>query len=246
MGARRLGAAGVILCLTALPATAKIKIAFVGDSTADGMWGGVIRLVSRDSCLKDNFELLRLAKNGTGLTRADKLNWVTETAKINQAQKPELFVISLGLNDRQSVVEPGHVTAYESPNYGDHYRERVSEMIKAATADGAGVIWLTLAAMREAPADKDAVAKNKLFAAAVQSAANSAVEFIDRRKFDVVGGDTFASYAPDKSGTRINIRTADGEHFTGVGEEIAAAEVLPRILANLKARNIPGAMACQK
>ena len=55
----------------------KAKIAFVGDSTADGLWGGVTRLVPHDSCLKGNVELGRFAKNSTGLTRPDRFDWAT-------------------------------------------------------------------------------------------------------------------------------------------------------------------------
>src|SRR5690349_16637607 len=59
-------------------ADAKSKVAFVGDSTADGMWGGAAQLVQRKACLKGNVELGRFAKNSTGLTRPDKFNWVDE------------------------------------------------------------------------------------------------------------------------------------------------------------------------
>ena len=243
-----IGCAFALFC-AALPARAlaegKIKIAFVGDSSADGLWGGFTRIASRDSCLKDNFEALRLGKNGTGLTRPDKFDWVAEIAKIAEKDKPALFVMSLGLNDRQSVVLGGNVTALESPEYASRYGERVSGMIKGATASDAGVLWVGLAPMREAPANADALAKNKLFLAAAE-AAGPGVRYIDRRKFELVGGETFNSYGPDKNGTMIQLRAADGVHFTPAGEDIAAAELLPQILSSLRERKIPGASACQK
>ena len=234
------------LALAAVPAAAegKIKIAFVGDSSADGLWGGVTRLITRDACMKDQFDPpLRLAKNGTGLTRPDKFDWVAETARIAEKDKPALYVISLGLNDRQSVVIGGQVTALDSAEYGNRYRERAAAMIKAATASGAGVIWVGLAAMREAPANADALSKNKLFAAAAEGAG---AHYVDRRKFDLVGGETFNSYGPDRSGSMIQIRQADGVHFSPAGEDMAAAELLPRILVNLRDRKIAGATACSK
>jgi hypothetical protein len=240
------GGALALLCAAApAPAEGKIKIAFVGDSSADGLWGGVTRVVTRDACLKDQFEALRLAKNGTGLTRPDKFDWVAEVASMAEKHKPTIYVISLGLNDRQSVVLGGQVTALESAEYADRYRERAAAMIKTATASGAGVIWVSLAAMREAPANADALAKNRLFAAAAEGA-GAGVNYVDRRKFDLVGGETFNSYGPDKSGSMIQIRQADGVHFTNAAEDMAAAELLPRILVNLRERKIPGAAACSK
>jgi hypothetical protein len=239
----------LLLTCAALPSRAiadgKIKVAFVGDSSADGLWGGFTRIVTRDPCLNANFAALRLGKNGTGLTRPDKHDWVADVARIAAKDKPDLYVMSLGLNDRQSVVIGGHVTALDSPEYPNVYGGRVAEMIKNAASSGAGIIWVGLAAMREAPANADALAKNKVFVAAVE-AAGSGVQYVDRRKFDVVGGETFNSYGPDKSGAMIQIRAADGVHFTPAGEDIVAAELLPKILGNLRARNVPGATACQK
>ncbi|MEA2929362.1 MAG: uncharacterized protein QOG38_1790 [Hyphomicrobiales bacterium] len=231
------------LALTAVAARAegKVKIALVGDSSADGLWGGITRIVTRDACLKEQLEILRLAKNGTGLTRPEKMDWVAEVGRIAEKDKPALFVISLGLNDRQSIVAAGQTTALDSPQYGERYQERVADMIKAAS--GAGVIWVSLAAMREAPANADALAKNKLFAAA---AAATGAQFVDRRTFNLVGGDTFNSYGPDKSGSMIQIRQADGVHFTPAGEDMVAAELLPKILGNLRQRNVPGMATCQK
>ena len=240
-------ALGAALALAAsLPARAegKIRIAFVGDSSADGLWGGVTRVVTRDPCLKEQFDVMRLAKNGTGLTRPDKFDWAAEVGRIAEKDRPALFVISLGLNDRQSVIVGGQMTALDSADYPNRYRERAADMIKAAA--GAGVIWVSLAAMREAPANADALAKNKAFAAAIETAANAGVQYIDRRKFDLVGGDTFNSYGPDRSGSMIQIRAADGVHFTPAGEDMVAAELLPKILGNLRQRNVPGAAACQK
>src|SRR5262245_17833775 len=55
----------------------KVKIAFVGDSLADGIWGGTAALAPRNACLK-GVELGRFAKNSTGLTRPDKFSWPDE------------------------------------------------------------------------------------------------------------------------------------------------------------------------
>jgi len=236
--------AGALALLTApLRAEGKIKIALVGDSSADGLWGGLIRIVTRDACLKEQLDLLRLAKNGTGLTRPDKMDWVAEVGRIAEKDKPALYVISLGLNDRQSVVIGGQVTALDSAEYGNRYGARVTDMIKAASASGAAVIWVGLAAMREAPANADALVKNRLFAAAAEAAG---AQYIDRRKFPLVGGETFNSYGPDRSGSMIQIRQADGVHFTAAGEDMVAAELLPKILGTLRQRNVPGASACEK
>ena len=228
---------------------AKVKLAFVGDSTADGLWGGVTTLVSRGTCWNGAFELGRYAKNSTGLTRPEKYNWPEEARKIAESFKPELFVVSLGLNDRQSVVERTEsggrrITPYEAPEYADRYRERVIAMLKAATVNKASVLWVGLAAMRETATNADIQLKNKIFARAVAEFAAAGVQYVPPWRLNDTGEDVFTSYAPDRNGKMIHIRATDGEHFTSVGDELVAAYVFPRIVASLGNRGIDIDRAC--
>src|SRR5262249_3235651 len=142
----------------------KAKVAFVGDSTADGIWGGFATMQPQNPCLKAGLELGRFAKNSTGLTPPDRYNWVEEPKRIGASFKPQLFVMSLGLNDRQSVVEHGKVTLENAPEYPAKYKERVTAALASAAAVDVSLMWVGLAAMREAAADKDAREKNKYFA----------------------------------------------------------------------------------
>src|SRR5690349_21540956 len=77
--------------------TPKVKIAFIGDSTGDGLWGGMTQLAGRTACLKTTIDLGRFGKNSTGLTRPDRLDWVKETQRVGETYKPTLFMMSLGL-----------------------------------------------------------------------------------------------------------------------------------------------------
>ena len=117
---------------------------------ADGIWGGTAALVPRNSCLKGSVELGRFAKNSTGLTRPEKFNWPDEVKRIGDSFKPALFVMSLGLNDRQSVVFGGKVTLENSPDYPAKYKERVTAVLKSAAASTANLLWVGLSAMRDA------------------------------------------------------------------------------------------------
>jgi hypothetical protein len=227
----------------------KVRIAFAGDSTADGLWGGVTTLVSRGSCWKGAVELGRYGKNSTGLTRPEKYDWPEEARKIAEGFKPELFVVSLGLNDRQSVVdrtEDGvrRITPYEAPEFPDRYRERVTAMLKGATVAKASVLWVGLAAMRERATNADIQLKNKIFAHAVAEFGVADVQYVPPWRLNDTGEDVFTSYAPDRNGKMIHIRATDGEHFTSVGDELVAAYVFPRIVASLGNRGIDIDRAC--
>lgn len=210
----------------------KTKVAFIGDSTADGWWGGVSRLVPRDGCLK-GIELGRFAKNSTGLTRPERFNWAEEAKRIGESFKPHLFVMSLGLNDRQSVVIGGKVTLDNSPDYPARYKERVAAVLNAVAESKAALLWVGLPAMREAVSDRHARDKNKLFAEAIAEFGVENIQFVPPWRLNGTDEDKFASYGPDQTGKIIQIRASDGEHFTPAGELLVAAYLLPKISASL-------------
>jgi hypothetical protein len=211
----------------------KVKVAFVGDSTADGIWGGLASLVPHEPCLKANVELGRFAKNSTGLTRPEKFNWVEEVKRIGESFKPQLFVMSLGLNDRQSVVEHGKVTLENSPEYPAKYKERVTAVLKSAAGAKASLLWVGLPAMREAAADRDAREKNRFFAESIADFGDGSMQYVEPWKLNPSGEDKFASFGPDPKGKMIQIRASDGEHFSPAGDMLVAAYLLPRIVATL-------------
>jgi hypothetical protein len=216
----------------------RIRVAFAGDSISDGYWEGVSVTAGRDSCLKSLFEIGRFAKNSTGLTRPDRFDWVAELRRIGESFKPRLFVISLGLNDRQSVVEHGQITMDDSPLYDDKYKERVTAVLAAAAAAKASVLWIGLPAMRAPATDKDAREKNRLFEEAIKTFGSPDIRYVEPWKL-TAGGDAFASYGPDPNGRMVQIRTPDGEHFTVAGEMLTATYLLPRITGALAQDGVP-------
>jgi hypothetical protein len=214
-------------------ADTKVRIAFVGDSMADGLWGGVARLVPRDSCLKGNVELGRFAKNSTGLTRPERFNWAEEVKRIGETFKPHLFVMTLGLNDRQSVVFGGRVTLETSPEYPARYKERIAAVLKNAAAGKVRMLWVGLPAMRDPAPDKDAREKNRMFAEAIAEFGDNTLQYVPPWRLSPYGEDKFQSYGPDGNGRMVQIRASDGEHFTPAGELLVAAYLLPKIVASL-------------
>jgi hypothetical protein len=216
----------------------KIRIAFVGDSIADGYWEGITVAVGRDACLKDQLEIGRFAKNSTGLTRPDRFDWVNELRRVAESFKPKLFVMSLGLNDVQSVVEHGQITMDNSPAYDEKYKERVTAVLKHAAGAKAGLLWVGLPAMRAPAADKDAREKNRLFEEAITAFGAADIRYVEPWKL-AAGTDTFASYGPDPNGRMVQIRASDGQHFTVAGEMATAAYLLPKIVAAVAQDGVP-------
>jgi hypothetical protein len=221
------------------------RIAFAGDSIVDNYWEAIERVIDTKACLKASVVLGRFAHNGTGLSRGDKLYWPREVRRIGETFKPDLFVLSIGLNDQQTVVDGNGVrTTWGAPNWADKYREQIVAFLTGAAASKAGVLLVGLPVVRDAKENADLLEKNRMFAAAVAAVGAPHVQYVEPWRLKPSGPDAFASYGPDRSGRMVQIRTTDGEHFTVAGEDVVAGYLYPKIVTALAQMGTPLERAC--
>lgn len=224
-----------------------VRVAFVGDSLSDGMWGGATRLVSREACLSARVKLGRFAENGTGLTRPAKFDWVTEGQGVVTKFKPTLSVVSLGLNDRQSIVDTGRARFdLGTPGWRTRYTELSQALIRNLRSDGGGVLWIGLPILRDKPAQDDAAEKNALFAEAVGRMNDSKVRYVQPWRQNPTGPDVFQPYGADLRGAQVQIRATDGIHFTAAGYDLVSAHLLRAVAGFLQAQGVALAYPCQQ
>jgi hypothetical protein len=240
-----MGALGALLPLFSAPcmaaagaavgdSPAKIRIAFAGDSIVDNYWAGIERIIDGNACLKDAVELGRFAKNGTGLSRGDRLYWPREIKRVDAAFRPTLSVLSIGLNDQQFIVDGnGARTAWGAPEWTDKYRHELDAFLAAAVESRAIVLLIGMPAMRDAKENTAISEKNAMFAAAIDALGDPNLHYVEPWRLHAEGPESFASYGPDKSGRLVQIRTTDGEHFTAAGEDLAASYLFPKIVEAL-------------
>jgi hypothetical protein len=212
----------------------KIRIAFAGDSLADNYWEGVGRLVEADPCLRESLDLLRFTRNATGLTRGDILYWPREIKQIADAFKPQLFVISIGLNDRQFILDgDGTRAAWGSPSWTAKYRTEISEFLRNAIGNNATVLVVGLPTMLDAASNVDASEKNRLFSETIDTLGIGTIRYVQPWRLKKSGPDAYSSYARIKGGRMEKIRNADGIHFVEAGEDLLAAHIFPKIVSAL-------------
>jgi hypothetical protein len=215
---------------------APVVVAFVGDSMADGLWGAMFRRLGKDKCLAEKVKLIRKAKNGTGLTRLDQFNWVDEIGKIVDESHPDLFVGSFGINDRQGIVEKDRrAIAYPSTEFDARYTTLVVDMLRAATAKGASMVIVGLPVMMEDDANADALAKNRIFEAAIKEAGSDWVAYVQPWNSGATP-DAYKPYLPNARNAMVLVRASDGIHFTRVGYDMVMDQIYPSLMAALKAR----------
>jgi hypothetical protein len=248
---RLICAAGVILCLPFFlrpntsvadtrEANTTIRIAFAGDSLVDNYWAGITRLVAANPCPNINFELGRYARNSTGLARGDRVYWPREIRRINEKFKPTMTIISIGLNDRQFIVDAkGARTAWGAPDWSDKYRHEIAEFFDSAIASNAIVLVMGLPVMRDSVANTDAIEKDNMFMEAISAIGAPNLHYVEPWKLSGSSPDTFSSYGRAKNGRILQIRQPDGEHFATDGEDLLAQYLLPVIIGALKDAGLP-------
>jgi hypothetical protein len=225
---------------------APVHIAFVGDSMADGLWGALFRRLGKDKCLADRIKLIRKAKNGTGLTRLDQYNWVTEVGAMAKEPAPDLFVGSFGINDRQAIVDPSKVrTEYDAPDFDTRYQAFAEDLIHNAIGGGASIIIAGLPVMLDPAANADAKDKNRLFAAAVADVGSPHATYV-KPWSSRPGEDEYKPYLPNANNQIVQFRANDGVHFTTTGYDQVMDYFYPSIMESLKQRGRDILSECSK
>ncbi|THD45636.1 MAG: DUF459 domain-containing protein [Bradyrhizobium sp.] len=223
---------------------AKIHIAFVGDSMADGLWGAMFRRLGKDKCLADKIKLIRRAKNGTGLTRLDQFNWIDEVNAIATDPGADLFVGSFGVNDRQSIVDVNKKrTEFGGPAYDSRYQGVVEDVIQAALSHDSSMLIMGLPVMLDPAASADATEKNKIFADAVAHVASPRAVFAPPW-MSQPGTDFYQPFLPNGNKAEVQVRAPDGVHFTTFGYDLVMNAFYPAILDSLKQRGRDVAAEC--
>jgi hypothetical protein len=216
------------------PADTRVKIAFVGDSMAQNYWAGVLRLVATDPCLKSNVDLGRFGKPATGLANSAYFDWLREIRRIEESFHPTVTVITIGLNDRQGIIDTkGTQIVRGTPVWEEKYRQQVKEFLEGAASGKSIVLFLGLPVMRDGAFSADMVAKNAIYAEAVARLGAPNVRYVEPWKLKASGPETFTITALDKTGRVVQIRTSDGVHFTNNGDDLLAQYLLPKIVSAL-------------
>ena len=223
-----------------------LRIAFVGDSMADGLWGAMFRRLGKDKCLADKVKLIRRAKNGTGLTRLDQYNWVDEVGAIATDPGADLFVGSFGVNDRQSIVDVDKKrTEFGGPDYDGRYEGIVEDVVQSALSHGSSFLVMGLPVMLDVAANSDAAAKNKLFAEAVGHVGSPRAVFVAPWTSQPPP-DAYKPFLPNAKQTLVQVRAPDGVHFTTAGYDMVMETFYLAIIDSLKQRGRDVAAECEQ
>lgn len=197
-------------------------IAVLGDSLADGVWGGLYRSAQKDK----RFTIFRGAKNSVGFTGGDLTDQIDKAV---EAAEPQGFVVMIGANDRRTVFVDGKPKALlGSPAWSELYKARVEKFMDHAYARRqVPMVWLLLPVMRDTAATRDARTVNAIVTEAAKSRTHVLLIDTERLTSDENGG--YTAHFADLSGHKRLMRAGDGVHFEQAAYELIADLVLKRL-----------------
>jgi hypothetical protein len=197
----------------------RIRVAVVGDSLAAGI-GYYAERVFKPFWVN----VTKQGRISTGLARPDYFNWPAQMQLITDKYRPDLTIVMLGENDRQSLQAPGGGldTQIGTPDWPVNYQARVERFARIATSAGGHVVWVGLPVVRDADANAFNQKLNGIFAAVADRLPN--VAFFDTAAAFSTPNGSYTAYYRD--GNKITlIRADDGIHFNADGYTILMEQV---------------------
>lgn len=219
--------AGMMRAARALDETVRVLV--LGDSQAQGLAGGVQRLLRHDR----RFRVLDRSKIGTGLlSRA--YDWISTVRALPATEHPDVAVVMFGANDRPRVRgTDGSVIPGLSFSFERVYGERVREIVQSLRDANVPVIWVGHPTVRDPKYADDMAFLNRIFADEASAAGADYVPIWDL--FAGAGG-IYEAYGKGVDGETTRLRADDGVHLTVAGYDVLARYLLPHIEADLRGR----------
>lgn len=196
------------------------RIAVLGDSLADGLWGAFYRGYFKR---RDRVVVERLAVNSAGFTAYNFEQQLTAAL----AKGPvDLIVFQVGANDRQRAFAVGNSrdwAVFKTEKWQTIYRQNIRHFLALVQEKKVPIAWVGLPIMRKEEANEESRFLNGIYRTLVTEHTGI---FIDIWALTANKDREYDPYFEDESGRKKRFRADDGIHFTDLGYEIVAAHAL--------------------
>jgi len=204
------------------------RILIIGDFIAASVADGLIALYADNP----DIVVLKHAEAASGLVRDDYYNWPDQLTTLMETQKPDMTLISLGANDRQSFRLEGRVVEYGSEEWEKNYRLRIRKLageLEQQTPEKPW-LWLGLPPFQKQQLSASALVFNGYYREEVTKIGG---HFVDIWHGFVDDKGVFNFSGHDVNGQIARLRPADGINFTANGRSklaFYANEVIQTLL----------------
>ncbi|MCA0921173.1 GDSL-type esterase/lipase family protein [Pseudooceanicola nanhaiensis] len=194
------------------------RVAVLGDSLADGVWGAMFR--GWLGC--DTLDLYRVTEVGDGLAKSDPSAWSGRlTGGIGGAARTDLVVIQVGANDIRAIRTDGGRAVFDTPDWDTLYSDRARALLTAARGISDNVIWLGLPIVGDDKLEGPYSRVSALQAAVVQERAASDKQtlFVDMHEETQFGTGGYVQ-SVTLGDTLTQLRASDRIHFSERGYDM--------------------------
>jgi len=230
-------AAAATLAETECP-KAPMRLAVIGDSLADGIWGSLYRSFAR--C--ETMQILRLTEVSDGLAKSPAADWL---AKYRAAGAPadsrdsDIAIVQIGANDITTIRDGRTRVSFSAEEWDAAYTARAAELARDLKAKTAKLLWVGLPVVGKSDLEGPYQAISGLQKAAVAKAGGT---FVDIHGATMFGSGAFAMNG-EFQGRMQQLRASDQVHFTKAGYDFVADTLRAELQRMIIQRNRAAALA---
>ena len=194
-------------------------IVVFGDSQAQGLAGGLARVLVEDS----RYRVINRTHPGAALVHGES-EWLAPIERFTSRDKANIAVVMFGANDRLDMRdERGAYLHFRSDDWAEAYAARADQILQRLADAGLKIIWCGNPIARSANYSADMGYINDIYAA---ETAKFGARFVPL--WTVITDDQghFTAYGKDRDGTTERMRADDGIHFTAAGYELIAEKIV--------------------
>ena len=196
------------------------RIMIFGDSQAQGLVGGALRLYRSDRGRK----VLDKSKISTGLMPRANYDWPEQARGLAAGEHADVAVALYGANDRPPVRVRGHVDSDLVAKFTDSYGARVADISRSFREAGVPLVWVGHPIVKESVFAEDMALLNEIYAE--RSVAEGAIFLSTWDTFKGSDGQ-FSAYGRGCDGQTTRLRTDDGVHMSPAGYDVITAMLMP-------------------
>jgi uncharacterized protein len=221
---RRSVVLGLLLVLLGAPTRAdelvdRVTIAVFGDSQAQGLAGGLQRVLIEDP----RYRVLNRTHPGAALVHGGS-EWLSPVERFASREKADIAVVMFGANDRLDMRdERGAYLHFRTDDWRDAYAARADKILSLLATAGVRVIWCGNPIARSPTYSADMSYINDIYA---EEAARFGAQFVPLWTIIADGQGAYVAYGKDRDGTTQRLRADDGIHFTAAGYELIAEKIV--------------------
>jgi uncharacterized protein len=196
----------------------RTTIVVFGDSQAQGLAGGLARVVLQDP----RYRVLNRTHPGAALVHGEN-EWLHPVQRFTAREKADIAVVMFGANDRLDMRENGTYLRFRTDEWRAAYAARADKILTLLNNAGLRVIWCGNPIARSPVYSADMNYINDIYA---EETARFGARFVPLWTAIADEQGRYAAYGKDRAGTTQRLRGDDGIHFTAAGYELIAEKLI--------------------